>query len=258
MKLSVMLTMSLSASLYESYARLYDEYSTSLFTFDDMIAHLGLGLQSGLKRASLLSARGYLTLFGRLGRKRLYRLLSPEQALFAHLHMKNLVELRQQRYAHLIIDAGMQLSRSREVGLVGVWLFGSVARGEARNDSDVDLMVVTKYLTGNRNEMVKRIFSSLDLARERQFLFENGVMTDLSIYPLAERELSSFYPIMLDVLDHGIVLFERDKILTQTAESMKLAASRLGVRRIQLGSHWMWVLPPGLEVGEPLEVREAI
>src|SRR5437016_913568 len=82
--------MSLSPSLYEAYGTLYDKFSTDLFTFEDFRETTGLGLASSLKCASLLRARGYMIIFSRSGRTRKYRLLSPEQALFAHLHMKNL------------------------------------------------------------------------------------------------------------------------------------------------------------------------
>lgn len=258
MTLSIISSMSLSASLYRSYGALYDRFSTRLFTFDELTETIEVGVGSGLKTASLLRSRGYLVVFGRLGRLRQYRLLSPEQSLFAHLHMKNTSELVQQRYLHILVEACAQLRRAEAVGLRGVWLFGSVARGDARTNSDVDLVVVTKDLPGGRKEMSERIYSSLKIEEERQFLYENGIATDLSVYPLSETELGRFYPLMLDVAREGVVLFEVDGILSRASSSMKLAMPRLGVKRRRLGRGWLWVIPPGLEVGELLEVREAL
>src|SRR5438445_4018784 len=200
--------MSLSPSLYEAYGTLYDKFSTDLFTFEDFRETTGLGLASSLKCASLLRARGYMIIFSRSGRTRKYRLLSPEQALFAHLHMKNLGAVRQQRYVPLLVGVCMQLHRS-SLGLLGVWLFGSVARGEARPNSDVDLLVVARNLMGNKSQMADAISSVVDVRSERDFFFRNGFVTDISFYPITEEELGRFYPIMLDVLDHGIVLYER-------------------------------------------------
>lgn len=255
---SVILSMSLSGSLYRSYALLYDRFSTGLFTFDELRSVLGLGLQMGLKHASVLRSKGYLTVFGRKGRTRLYRLLAPEQALFAHIAMKNLAVLKQQRYLHLIVDVCIQLHKRKELGLAGVWLFGSVARGTARDNSDVDLIVVAKGLSGSRAEMSDAVYSALSITEERQFLYENGFATDASIYPMAEGELGRFYPLLLDVVDHGIVVYEMDARLSRAAESMRLGASRLGVKRVDLGKGWAWTLPPGLRVGEPLEIRETV
>lgn len=258
MKDFVILGMSLSGSLYRSYALLYDRFSTDLFTFDELRSVLGLELQMGLKHASALRSRGYLTVFGRRGRMRLYRLLTPEQALFAHTSMKNLAVLKQQRYLHLIVDVCIQLHRKKELGLVGVWLFGSVARGTARDNSDVDLIVVAKELSGSRAEMSDAVYSAVNITEERQFLYENGLATDASIYPMAEGELGRFYPLLLDVLDHGIVVYENGARLSRAAESMRLRASRLGVKRMDLSKGWAWMLPAGLRVGELLEVRETV
>ena len=229
-----------------------------MFSFEDVLDALGVSQQTGLKHASLLRGRGYLVLFGRRGRSRQYRLLSPEQAIFAHLHMKNLAGLRQGRYTHLLVDACSQLHRARKLVLSGLWLFGSVATREARDDSDVDLVVVAKSLTGRRAEMTGTVYASLDIARERQFLYQNGVATDLSIYALKEEELRRFYPLLLDVVEDGIVLYEREGILTRAAGLLRARWSEVGMRREKLSKGWMWTIPSGQEVGKPLEVRETV
>ena len=253
---SVMYAMSLSRSLYRAYGTLYDRFSTDLFTFEELRKTTGLSLASGLKCASLLRGRGYMVIFSRSGMTRRYRLLSLEQALFAQLHM-NLGEVRQQRYVHLLVDACIQLHRS-SLGLLGVWLFGSVARGEARPNSDVDLLVVARNLMGNKSQMADAISSVVDVRSERDFFFRNGFVTDISFYPITEEELGRFYPIMLDVLDHGIVLYERGEILNKTARSMKEWLSRMRVRKVTLKRGWMWLLPPDLKVGEPVGVQKTV
>src|SRR3989442_7999962 len=216
---SVMYAMSLSRSLYRAYGTLYDRFSTDLFTFEELRKTTGLSLASGLKCASLLRGRGYMVIFSRSGMTRRYRLLSLEQALFAQLHM-NLGEVRQQRYVHLLVDACIQLQRS-SLGLLGVWLFGSVARGEARPTSDVDLLVVARNLKGNRSRMADAIGREVEVRSERNFFFRNGFVTDGSFYPMIEEEVGRFYPIMLDLLDHGKVIYEREEMMTEAARSMK-------------------------------------
>ena len=249
--------MSLSRSLYKAYGTLYDRFSTDLFTFEELRRTTGLSLASTLKCASLLRGRGYMVIFSRSGRTRMYRLLSPDQALFAHLQMKNLGVVRQQRYIHLLVDVCMQLRRS-SLGLLGVWLFGSVARGEARPNSDVDLLVVARNLKGNRSRMADAIGREVEVRSERNFFFRNGFVTDVSFYPMIEEELGRFYPIMLDVLDHGKVIYEREELMTEAARSMKQWLSAMRVRRVSLRRGWMWVLPPDLKVGEPIGVQKTV
>jgi len=248
---------SLSATLYDVYSLLYDRFSTGLFNFTQLMETARLNLQSGLKYASLLRSRGHMIVFSRSGRARMYRLLSPEQALFAHLHLKNLRSIRQERYLHLLVDACAQLHRS-DLGLMGVWLFGSVARGEARPNSDVDLIVVAKNLKEEKGKMAGAVYARLEIGEERKFLLRNGFATDVSVYPMTERELFRFYPIMLDVIDHGIVVYEKGEVLTRVARSMQDGMARLGVRKVQLRRGWMWLLPPQLRVGERVGVQEPL
>ena len=249
--------MSLSPSLYKVYGTLYDKFSTDLFTFEELRRTTGLGLDSTLKCASLLRGRGYMVIFSRSGRTRRYRLLSPDQALFAHLQMKNLGVVRQQRYIHLLVDVCMQLRRS-SLGLLGVWLFGSVARGDARPNSDLDLLVAASGLKGSRSRMADVAMSPVNVGSEKTFFFRNGFVTDVSLYPMTEEELGRFYPIMLDVLDQGVIIYERGEILSRAARSMKDWLSSMRVRRVTLKSGWMWLLPPDLKVGEPVGVQKTV
>src|SRR5438132_3446238 len=249
--------MSLSPGLYKAYGTLYDKFSTDLFTFEDFRKTTGLGLASSLKCGSLLSARGYMVVFSRSGRTRKYRLLSPEQALFAHLHMKNLGAVRQQRYVHLLVGVCMQLHKS-SLGLLGVWLFGSVARGDARPNSDLDLLVAASGLKGSRSRMADVAMSPVNVGSEKTFFFRNGFVTDVSFYPMAEEELGRFYPIMLDVMDHGVIIYERREVLSRVARSMKEWLAAMRVRKVPLERGWMWLLPPDLRVGERVGVQKAV
>ena len=55
--------MSLSPSPYGAHAILYDEYSTDLFTFEELRETVGLSPTSTLKYASLLRGWGYIIIF---------------------------------------------------------------------------------------------------------------------------------------------------------------------------------------------------
>ena len=250
--------MSLSPSLHGAYARLYDRYSTGLFSFEDASGLLELNQLSALKVASRLRARGYLKVFGRLGRRKVYRLLSPEQALFSSLHLRNLGMVPQQRYHTLLVETVMQLKRTPRLGLKGAWLFGSAARGDAGANSDLDVVVYADGLRGNRVEMVRLLYSSLEIERERQFLYANGVVTDVSFIPFRTEDLGRFYPLMLDVVNEGIILFDEGGLLERARERMKRLEHVLGMSRVRAGDVWLWTVPPETRIGEPLEVRQAL
>jgi predicted nucleotidyltransferase len=60
--------------------------------------------------------------------------------------MKQIGELLQAREKAGIESLVSRLSAALGTNLVGVWLFGSKARGDAGEDSDVDLLVIVAYL----------------------------------------------------------------------------------------------------------------
>jgi hypothetical protein len=101
--------------------------------------------RTGLAKASV--ARGLEALVGAglvgtagTGRAVLYR-LCPEHPLATPLSA--LFEAEARRFQD-ILDSAMRAAESSGPGLVALWLFGSVARGEDQADSDVDLALVAE------------------------------------------------------------------------------------------------------------------
>src|SRR2546428_400909 len=116
----------------------------------------------------------------------------------------------------------------------------------------------TTGLKGSRSRMADAAMSPVNVGSEKTFFFRNGFGTDVSLYPMTEEELGRFYPIMLDVLDQGVIIYERGEILSRAARSMKDWLSAMRVRRVTLKSGWMWLLPPDLKVGEPVGVQKTV
>src|SRR5438309_11600363 len=85
-----------------------------------------------------------------------------------------------------------------------------------------------------------------------------SLVTDVSVYPMTGEELGRFYPIMLDVLDQGVIIYERGEILSRAARSMKNWLSAMRVRRVALKSGWMWFHLPAVKVGEPVGVQKTV
>jgi predicted nucleotidyltransferase len=92
-------------------------------------------------------------------------------------------------YLNLIVES---LKRILKENLVSVVLFGSVARGEAGEGSDIDLLVVTKNFgtSGSRFEIVNKIDDELRKTEEYYELKEKKLGTLISPVPLTPDEIN--------------------------------------------------------------------
>ena len=143
--------------------------------------------------------------------------------------------------------------------LVSVCLFGSVARGEHVEGSDIDMLVVVKELKediGWRLEVssnLKRIFRSRTLGLRRK-LRERKLPTTISDILLTPEEISRHPPIILDLTVEGKMLFDRENFLSNELERVKERLKELGARRVKSKSGWYWILKPGAKLGEVIKI----
>ena len=94
----------------------------------------------------------------------------------------------------------------REVEPQKILLFGSWARGEARADSDVDLLVVEREPFGENRSRRQ------EAARIWRCLSEFRVPTDILVYSASEIDQwkDSRYHVVGQALQEGKVLYESD------------------------------------------------
>lgn len=133
-------------------------------------------------------------------------------------------------------------------------LFGSVARDEARPDSDLDLLIVHQPLNF---DPVKR-FVKLTFELENSTEFEN--LQTLGLFPrpsaifMTESELWQCPHILLDILDHGIILFDTS-VLNKRLETLRTRLLQLGAKKVILkDGSWYWDLKPDWKPGEIIEL----
>jgi len=151
---------------------------------------------------------------------------------------------------------GLLLRRYGE-RLRGVLLFGSVARGDWDESSDMDLLLVLDSLDGGRRGVLREVLkleAELRGTREHVEAVAKGFFPSIEVYPLAADDAKHFRRLYLDALTEGIVLFERDGFLHRLIEAFKKRLKELGSRRIELpGVGHYWVVAD-LKPGEAIEL----
>ena len=143
-------------------------------------------------------------------------------------------------------------------GLVSAVLFGSVARGEANEGSDVDLLIISETFKGSfgeRFQLFQEVERDLLNSEPRRRLRKRGLGTLISPIPLTSEEVERHPPILLDILTDGIILYDKDGFTRKHLTELKRRLKALKARKVQLPSgSWYWDLKPDYRLGEVVEV----
>jgi hypothetical protein len=135
--------------------------------------------------------------------------------------------------------------------LTSVILFGSVARGEAGPQSDIDLLVICRKLSRSvfrRREVLEPIRDKLQVTLDH--LWAQGWYADFSDIIRTETEAEKTHPLYLDMTEDGMFLFDRGGFFAAILARVRERLSTLGAQRRQVGRLRYWDLKPNVEVGE--------
>jgi predicted nucleotidyltransferase len=165
------------------------------------------------------------------------------------------IERHYAEYINLIV--GLLKDRLGE-GLVSVVLFGSVARGEADEGSDVDLLVISESFKGSFGErfrLFQEVEEGLLNSEHRRRLRKRGLGTLISPIPLTREEVRRYPPILLDILTDGIILYDKDGFMRDHLTELERRLKTLKARKVQLlNGRWYWDLKPDYKLGEVVEI----
>ncbi|HID63461.1 MAG TPA: nucleotidyltransferase domain-containing protein [Anaerolineae bacterium] len=169
-----------------------------------------------------------------------------------------LTRLRYENYQALL-EQLLKLLRAR-LGdrLTTVVLYGSVARGTATLQSDVDLLVIVCDAPSNyfaRLDPLLEAWRVLEKSQTVAALYQQGIRPYLSFLVLSEEEANQNRYIFLDMIEEGIILHDRDGYFARRLEALKERLIALGSRRVCLeDGTWYWDLKPDLVLGEVFEL----
>jgi predicted nucleotidyltransferase len=140
--------------------------------------------------------------------------------------------------------------------LISLVLYGSVARGTAKNDSDIDIILITDNLS-HTDSMDRFLLIEEKLKESPEFISitKSGCTPELKPILFSQEEASESRYIFLDIVNDGIILYDRKDFFNKRLEKLRMNLKELKSKRIfQKDGSWYWILAPNLKFGESFEI----
>jgi len=161
------------------------------------------------------------------------------------------------KYKVLLNDLVESLKERFKDNLCSVVLYGSVAKGKACKDSDIDVCLIFKSLPKSRYERALLISPLLEALREKESyktLYNEGYLPEVMPVLYTVEEIQDTKPIFLDIVEDGIILLD-DGTFGEKLQKLKKRMKELGTHKVILeNGDYYWVLKPGLRLGEEVTI----
>lgn len=158
-------------------------------------------------------------------------------------------------YKTLIEKLVEALKRKYGDRFISLIIFGSVARGEMRKDSDIDLLLIIDSISKRRLERQKEF---IEVEKEMEgylnALFDEGYFVDFSPIIKTPEEAMRISPLYLDMVEDAIIAYDKDDFFKNILENVRNKLKELGSKRISMGKRWYWILKPDYRFGEVIRI----
>ena len=160
-------------------------------------------------------------------------------------------------YRELIEEYCSAIGEHFKDRLVSLCVFGSVAKGEATPESDIDVVVVAEGLP---QDIGSRIRETVDLhlrlgegkgAKRLKGLGRSASISEVIFTP---TEADRHPPILLDVVDEGVILYDKGRFLEGALNSIRERMREFGSKKVRTRKGHFWILKPDIKPGEEVRI----
>jgi len=135
--------------------------------------------------------------------------------------------------------------------LICLVLFGSVARRQARETSDIDLVVVAEGFPWSLADRRRPLIEAWERVRAERAL----PWVAWNLVTKTPQEARAHSPLYLDIVEDGVLLLDRGGLFAGVLAAIRERMRVLGSRRVFLGDgSWYWDLKPDFRFGEVVEL----
>ncbi len=157
-------------------------------------------------------------------------------------------------YKNILKNFKQSLLERFSDSLISLVLFGSVARGTAKQESDIDLLIILKDAPDSYYRRLEPVVD-IELKLRRGAYDTTGAAPIFSSIVLSKEEAMENRNIFLDMLDASIILYDKDDFFKNRLKELKKRLLQLGSKKVVLEDQtWYWILKPDSAPGEVIEL----